>query len=108
MSDGWLVIVAITLIVAVPFDWIVALRFLRAAAEKPYLRVLTLAAFRSIAIALAATVFGVLGASVIYFAATGYRLLPSPVSAILIAIAAVVISVPNIYALRLLQMGDVE
>lgn len=108
MSDGWLVAVALVLIVFVPFDWIVAVRFISAAVERPHIGVLTLAALRSIGIAFAATIAGILGAQSIWFAWTGERLLPSPIPAILIAVALIVISLPNVYALRLLDRGDVE
>jgi len=108
VSDGLLVAVAVTLIVAVPFDIYVAFRFVSEAAHKPYIRVLTLAAFRSVGIAIAATVFGTLGLAAIYFVVFGERLLPPGVSALFIALGAIVISLPNLYALRLLREGAVD
>lgn len=108
MTDALLFIVAGVLLIAVPFDWWVAVRFIAAAVERPHIGVLTLAALRSLGIAFAATIAGLLGAQTLYFYATGERLLPSPWPAILIATALVVISLPNVYALRLLERGDVE
>ena len=108
MTDFLLFMVAGVLLIAVPFDWWVAARFIAAALERPHIGVLTLAALRSAGIAVAATLAGILGAQTLYFYATGDRFLPSPVSAILIAVALVVISLPNVYALRLLERGDVE
>jgi hypothetical protein len=81
----------------------VAVRFIAAALERPHIHVLTLAELRSSAIAGAAVIGGVLGFSSIWFAYTGQRLLPLPIPALLIATALVLISLPNIYALRLLR-----
>ena len=100
MTDPWLMVVAAVLVVAVPFDVWVAVKFTRAALQRPRYRILTLAALRSVAIAIAACIAGILGAQSIYFAATGQRFLPAPIPAVLIAIALVVISLPNVYALR--------
>lgn len=106
MSDAWLLIVAAILIVAVPFDVYAAIKIVRAAMEKPYLRILTLAALRSVAIVIAAVIFAILGAQAILFTLTGTRIFPASLSALLIAIAAVVISLPNVYALRWLRESD--
>jgi hypothetical protein len=106
--SGWLVVVAAILIIAVPFDVYVAFRFVAEAARKPYLPVLTLAALRSLGIAIAATAFGVLGTGVIYLVVVGDRLIPPGVAAALISIGAIVVSLPNVYALRLLREGKVE
>ena len=103
-NDAWIIAVAAVLVLFVPFDWYVALKFIVVARQRPYIRVLTLAALRSTAIAIAATIAGILGIQSIWFYLTGERLLPQPVPAILIAIALVVVSLPNVYALRLL--GD--
>lgn len=103
MTDPWLVAVAVTLIVVVPFDWYVALRFLAVARMRPYIPLLNIAAFRSVAIAIAATIAGVLGFQSIYFAVTGERFLPVPIPTVLIAIALIVVSLPNFYALRWLR-----
>lgn len=108
MNDIAIIAVAIVLILFVPFDWIVAVRFIAAARQRPYIQVLTLAALRSVAIAIAATLAAILGAQSIWFYLTGQRLLPQPVPAILIAVSLVVISLPNVYALRLLQNGGSE
>lgn len=107
MSEAqWLLVVAGVLVIAVPFDIYVAARFVIAALERPRIPILTLAALRSIAIAVAASIAGVLGAASIWFAWTGERLLPTPIGAILIAVALIVISIPNVYALRLLTEDD--
>lgn len=109
MSDsGLLVLVAAILVIAVPFDIYVAYRFVSAAVERPHIPVLTLAALRSVAIAFAATIAGMLGFSSIWFAATGERLIMPPQTTILIAAALVLISLPNVYALRLLNEGRVD
>lgn len=109
MSDSAaLVVVAAVLMIAVPFDVYVAYRFVVAALEKPYIAVLTLAALRSVAIAIAAGIAGILGASSIWFAVTGERLLVPPWSTVLIAAALILISLPNVYALRLLDEGRVD
>lgn len=107
--DAVLTVVAIVLIVAVPFDWYVAARFIAAAAVRPHYRVLTLAALRSGAIAIAATLAGILGLQSIYFQVSGGdRLIPAPVGIILLAVALIVISLPNVYALRWLASDDEE
>ena len=99
--DPLLTAIAGILIVFVPFDWYVAAKFIRAAYIRPRYQVLTLAALRSTAIAVAATLAGILGIQSIYFQVSGgVRLLPSPIPTILLAVALVVISLPNIYALR--------
>ena len=108
MTDAWLLAVAAVLIIAVPFDWYVAVRFVWVAIERPYIPILILAALRSVAIAAAATIAGVLGFVSIWFAATGQRLLPTPWGAVLLAIALIIISLPNIYALRELSRVDDE
>jgi hypothetical protein len=102
VTDAWLYVVAVLLIVAVPFDWIVAGIFIGAAIVKPRLRILNLAALRSTAIAIAATIAGLLGVQSILFGLYGVRLFPTPIPTILIAVALIVISLPNIYALRVL------
>lgn len=104
--DAWIAVVAAVLIVAVPFDIYTAIVFTAAAWQRPHYRILTLAALRSIAIAIAATFFGLLGVQSIYFAATGERFLPSPIPTILIALGAIMISLPNVYALRWLRGSD--
>lgn len=108
MTDAWLYVVAVLLLLLVPFDWVVAGIFIGIAFVRPRIRLLTLAAFRSVAIAVAATIGGVLGAQTILFNLTNgqIRLLPSPIPAVLIAVALIVISVPNIYALRVLIAED--
>lgn len=106
MTDAWLIVVSAVLIITVPFDWYVAYRLTFAARIKPRSQTLNLAAGRSIAIAIAATIAGFLGMTTIYFNVTGIRLLPPPWAAILIAVALIVISVPNVYALRLLRQWD--
>jgi hypothetical protein len=105
--SGVLLAVSIVLIVAVPWDLYVAYRFVRAAMEKPYIPILTLAAVRSVAIAIAATIFGLLGLHSVLFLASGetFRLLPVPVPTLLLAVGAIVISVANIYVFRVLR-GD--
>lgn len=105
-NDSWILAVAVVLVVFVPFDWYVAAKFIAVARQRPYIRVLTLAALRSTAIAIAATLAAILGVQSIWFYWTGVRLLPTPIPAILIAVALVVISLPNLYALRLLDEGD--
>lgn len=105
-DDSWLLVVAVVLVIAVPFDWFVAVKFVRVAIEKPHIGVLTLAALRSVAIAIAATIAGYLGFASIYFGLTGQRLIAPPASTILIAVALVIISLPNVYALR--QLNDRE
>ena len=102
MIDPWLLAVAVLLIIFVPFDWIVAGIFIGAAIVKPRLRILNLAALRSTAIAIAATIAGLLGLQSILFGLYGVRLFPTPIPTILIAVALIVISLPNIYALRVL------
>lgn len=106
MTDAWLLVVSAVLVVTVPFDWYVAYRLTFAAWVKPRSQTLNLAAGRSIAIAVAATIAGFLGMTTIYFNVTGVRVLPQPLPAILIAIALIVISLPNVYALRLLRQWD--
>lgn len=107
MSEGqWLVAVAGVLVIAVPFDIYVAVKFVIAALEEPRIPILTLAALRSVAIAIAATIAGILGIASIWFAWTDQRILPTPLGAILIALALIVISVPNVYALRLLAEDE--
>lgn len=106
MNDPLLVLVGVVLMIAVPFDVYVAWRFTTYALQRPRYRILTLAALRSIAIAIAAVIAGILGAQSIYFSATGERFLPTPVPTVLIAIALVVISLPNVYALRWLSTND--
>lgn len=108
MNDAIFTVIAVVLIVLVPFDWYVAVRLTRAARIQPRSQSLNLAAGRSIAIAIAATIAGVLGFSTIYFNVTGIRLLPIPWGAILIALALFVISVPNFYAMRLLRVWSAE
>lgn len=108
MIDGWLLVVIAVLVVAVPFDWYVALRFVQAAVERPHISILTLAALRSVAIAVAASIAALLGVQSIVFVSTGVRLLPTPIPTVLIAVALVIISVPNIYALRQLNNRDLE
>lgn len=106
--DLILTAVAVVLIIAVPFDWYVAVKLIRAAAIRPRYRVLTLAAMRSVAIAVAASLAALLGAQSIWFQISGgQRLLPTPIPTILIAVALIVISLPNIYALRWLS-SDIE
>lgn len=97
---------AAVLVVAVPFDLYVAFRFIRAAIERPHIPVLTLAALRSSAIAAAAVIAGILGLQSIVFVQTGVRVIPSPWPTVLIAVALIVISLPNVYALRILNRGD--
>jgi len=106
VTDVWLSAVIVVLIVFVPFDWYVAVKFISIAIQRPHIRVLTLAALRSVAIAFAATIAGLLGVQSIVFVTTGQRILPQPIPTILIAVALVVISLPNIYALRLLSNGE--
>lgn len=106
MSELWLTIVALILIVTVPFDWYVAYRMTYAALVKPRSQTLNLAAGRSIAIAIAATIAGFLGLTTIHFNVTGVRILPVPWGAALLAVALIVISIPNVYALRLLRQWD--
>ena len=102
MNDVVLLAVAAVVVVAVPFDWVVAVKLTAAArgAESP---TLNLAAGRSIAIAIAATIGGVLGIHTIAFYALGVRLIPPPFPAFMIGAALIVISIPNIYAMRLLR-----
>lgn len=108
MIDGWLVAVIGVLVVAVPFDWYVAWRFIQAAVERPHIPVLTLAAARSVAIAVAASIGALLGVQSIVLATTGIRLLPTPIPTVLLAVALVIISVPNVYALRQLNDRNLE
>lgn len=103
MSDALLVAVAVVLIVLTPFDIYVAWRLSVLAMQKPRIPSLTGAALRSVAIAVAGTLFAILGFHSIWFAYTGVRLLPTPVPTLLIVVGAVVISLPNIYFLRLLH-----
>jgi hypothetical protein len=107
-DNGWLVAVAAVLVVAVPFDLYVAFRFIRAAIERPHIPVLTLAALRSGAIAVAAVIAGILGLQSIVLLQTGVRVLPTPWPTVLLAVALVVISLPNVYALRVLNRGGGE
>ena len=102
MNDVVLLAVAAVVVIAVPFDWFVAAKLARAArgADSP---TLNLAAGRSVAIAIAATIGGVLGIHTIAFYALGIRLIPPPFPAFMIAAALIVISIPNIYAMRLLR-----
>jgi hypothetical protein len=108
MTDAWLIVVAVLLLILVPFDWVVAGIFIGIAFVRPRIRLLTLAAVRSVGIAIAATIGGILGAQTILFNLTNgeVRLLPTPLPAILIAVALIVISIPNIYALRVLIVND--
>jgi len=103
LNDVLLVAVAVVLVIAVPYDWWVAYRFIVVARERPRLGVLNLAALRSIAIAIAATLGGLLGANWIAYYFNRDWLLDLPIPPVLIAIALVVISIPNVYALRLLK-----
>jgi hypothetical protein len=103
VSDALLVAVALVLIVLTPFDIYVAWRLSVLAMQKPRIPSLTGAALRSVAIAVAGTLFAILGFHSIWFAYTGVRLLPTPVPTLLIVIGAIVISLPNIYFLRLLH-----
>lgn len=103
MDDAWLYLVALLLIVAVPFDWVVAGIFIGAAMVKPRLPILTLAAGRSFAIAVAASIAGLLGIQSLLFGLYGIRLLPVPIPTVLIGVALVVISIPNLYALKVLR-----
>lgn len=108
MTDVLLILLAVILVIAVPFDWYAAVKLIAEARRPPSIATLNLAALRSLAIAVAATCFGVLGVSSIVFVTTGTRILPTPVPTILIAIGALVISLPNVYFLRLLEQWKRE
>lgn len=99
MSDGVLAIVALVLVVALPFDIYVANRFIRAASVRPYDDVATGIALTTGCIAIAAAIAALLGIHTIRFQASGgtERLLPMGISVVLIAIAMIVISIPAAY-----------
>lgn len=101
--DGPLVIVAAILVVAVPFDWWTAATLIRAAYERPRVRLLTFIALVVFCCAVAATAFGILGIQSLWFALTRERFLPTPVPTVLIALGAIIISVPNMLAVRWLR-----
>lgn len=108
MTDPWLILVSAVLLVFVPFDWFVAGVFSGAALKGPGNWILNLAAIRSVAIAIAATIAGGLGVQSIVFVASGgtVRLLPQPIPTLLLAAALIVISLPNVYALWRLAKKD--
>lgn len=106
MNDGWLFVITTILSLAAAFDWYVAAKFIGAAIERPHIPILNLAALRSIAIAVATTIFGVLGIVSVVFAVYGVRILPVPIPTVLLVTGAIVISLPNLYFLRVLGNGD--
>ena len=99
MSDSVLDLVALVLVVALPFDIYVANRFIRAASVRPFDDVATGIALTTACIAIAAAIAAVLGVHTIRFQASGgtERLLPMGVSVVLIAVAMIVISIPAAY-----------
>jgi len=103
-GDFLLVLVGLVLIASVPVNWGVAMIFTFAALQPPKSDTLSLAMWRSIAIALAASCFALLGAQSIAFVASegAVRLLPTPIPTLLIAAGALVTSLVNVYAVRLL------
>jgi hypothetical protein len=103
VTDALLIAVAVVLIVLTPFDIYVAWRLTSLALQRPHIASLTGAALRSIAIAVAGTLFAILGIQSIWFAHYGERLLPAPIPTLLIVAGAIVISLPNIYFLRILH-----
>lgn len=103
--DLWLVVVAAVLVVAVPFDWWTAARIIAAAVERPRVRFLSFVALVVGACALAASAFGILGIQLLWLAVTGDRLLPPPIPTVIIALGAIVISIPNVLAVRWLRIA---
>lgn len=104
----FVVIVALVLLVFVPFDIYVAWRLSQLALQKPRIASLTGAAVRSIAIAVAGVLFAILGVQSLVFLTSGERLFPSPIPTVLIAAGAVVVSLPNLYFLRILRRFALE
>ena len=104
----FVIVIALVLLGFVPFDLYVAWRLSTLAMQKPYIASLTGAAIRSVAIAAAAVLFAILGVQSIVFLQTGERLLPSPLPTLLIAGGAVIVSLPNLYFLRLLRKFAAE
>lgn len=102
-------VVAVILLVAMPANGYVFWKTAVAAAKRPYITSLTLAALGRGTVFLASMVFAILGAASIYsLHHPGERLLPVPVPTLLIAFGALVISVPAPFHLRALQRWSSE
>lgn len=103
MIDPWLLAVAILLIIAVPFDWIVAGVWIGLALVKPPITFIAVTAKRHFIYAIVASLAGVLGVQSIAFAAYGIRILPAPIPTLIIALVLVGVSIPNVLSLRYLR-----
>ena len=103
MSDVVLVAVTLLFIILASFDWYVAVRFVVIALERPRFVFLTFAAVRSVAISVAGTVFAILGIASVASLELSISILPPPWGTVLLIVGAVVASVANLYALRVLR-----
>lgn len=106
MNDLALLAVTILLVGLAAFDWYVAYRFVRPALDEPPVSMLTLAALRSVAIAVAGTIFAALAIAVAAALWVDVRLIPMPWFLILLIIGAAIASLANLYALRVLQEDE--
>jgi hypothetical protein len=106
MSDGLLLIIACILVIFVPADVYVAYRLDRLAVRKPYIASLTGAALRSTAIAVAASLFAAVAFVSVWFLRTGEMLIPVGTPTLLLAVGTVIISLPNVYFIKVLRRFD--
>lgn len=101
-TDTFLNGIAVILIVLPVWDWRVALKTCRAAYKRPRYEALTSSALSSFATAVAATIAGALGINRIEAVLTGTPgFIPPTVALGLLALALIVVSLPNIYTDRL-------
>lgn len=103
MIDPWLLAVAVLLVVAVPFDWIVAGVWIGLALVKPPISFIAVTAKRHVIYAIVASLAGLLGIQSIAFVAYGVRILPAPVPTLIIAAVLIGVSIPNVLSLRYLR-----
>ena len=100
--DLWLLLVAVLLVVAVPFDWIIAGIWLGVALVKPPIAVLQTTAKRHVIYAVVASFAGLLGIQTIALNAYGIRIFPAPIPTVLIVLILVGVSVPNVLSVKYL------
>lgn len=101
-------ILAVILIAFVPFDGYVAWRITAVAWARPRIDALTGAALVSIGIFVLASIVAVVCIHAILAAETGAGFLPAGLPALMLGVGLVVVSLPNLYLLRLLRRWDTE
>lgn len=93
----------VAIVLLVPFDVYVAWSYARAAVRRPHIEALTASALSTAGVATAAVLAGILGINRLIVIGGGPAFLDGSVALLLLALALVVVSLPNLYKVRLLK-----